>query len=160
MKSHQIVLITIGSVIAIPVLIVAGFLIHGCNIVTGTAHKAMDVTAAQLDPATLLRKYEWFKDASTVLDKRIADVAVYEKRFVQLKADYGDKSRTEWSREDREQYNIWQSEVSGIQAGYNSLAAEYNAAMAKINYAFCNVGQLPRGATEPLPREFKPYITK
>jgi hypothetical protein len=41
---------------------------------------------------------------------------------------------------------------------FNQLAADYNAQMAKINYAFCNVGQLPQGATTPLPREYKPYI--
>ncbi len=80
------------------------------------------------------------------------------KREGYLKFDYAGKARSEWSREDREQYNIWISEVSGIQASYNSLAAEYNGAMAKINYAFCNVGQLPKGAIEPLPREFKPYV--
>ena len=50
----------------------------------------------------------------------------------------------------------WQ-EVSGITAGLNALASEYNAQMAKWNWRFTNVGQLPKGATEALPREFKPY---
>jgi len=60
----------------------------------------------------------------------------------------------------REQVGLWQSEVAGITASYNALAADYNAQMSKINYRFCNVGDLPRGATDPLPREFKPYQTK
>jgi hypothetical protein len=50
-----------------------------------------------------------------------------------------------------------QAEISGMKASFNDLAAEYNAAMVKINFAFINVGQLPQGATEALPREFKPY---
>lgn len=43
-------------------------------------------------------------------------------------------------------------------ASYNSLAVEYNAAMAKINFSFTNIGELPKGASQPLPREYKPYI--
>ena len=39
----------------------------------------------------------------------------------------------------------------------HGLAAEYNAQMAKFNWAFTNQGKLPAGATEVLPREFKPY---
>lgn len=160
MKTTTIILSTVlALIVLVPVLIIAGLALHGCSAVVDTAHKAIDVTAAQFDPATLLRKYEWFKEASAQCDKKLADIKVYERRFTQLKTDYEGKPRTQWSREDREQYNIWLSEVSGIQASYNSLAAEYNAAMAKINYAFCNVGELPQGATEVLPREFRPYTT-
>lgn len=149
----------LGVAVGIPALILSGLFIHGCNAVTNTAHKAIDVTAAQFDAATMLRKYEWFKEAAAQCDKKVADIKVYERRFQQLKTDYEGKARGQWSREDREQYNIWLSEVSGIQASYNSLAAEYNSAMSKINYAFCNVGQLPRGAETVLVREFKAYTT-
>ena len=55
---------------------------------------------------------------------------------------------------------IWHSEVAGIKASYNSLAAEYNSQMAKFNWQFCNAGTLPQGATEVLPREHKPYIAE
>ena len=129
----------------------------GCSFATGWANKAVDVAAAQVDPAALLKKYEWFKDASAQLDKRIADINVYDRRVKALEASYEGQSRNQWNREDRSQYNIWMSELSGIQAAYNMLAAQYNAQMAKINYAFCNVGDLPRGATQPLPRDYKPY---
>ena len=43
---------------------------------------------------------------------------------------------------------------------HNQLCAEYNSAMSKFNYRFTNIGDLPEGATEPLPREYKPYINK
>jgi hypothetical protein len=68
------------------------------------------------------------------------------------------ESRKDWAREDREQLNVWMQEVAGVKASFNQLAAEYNANMAKFNYRFTNAGDLPRGATEVLPREFRTYI--
>lgn len=149
------VLLILLCIVGIPL----GFVLHGCDIITGTTHKAMDVAAAQFDPATMLKRYEWFKDAAAMCDKKRADLTLYESRFKQLQADYAGKPRNEWAREDREQYNMWLSECSGIAASYNTLAAEYNSAMAKMNYSFTNIGELPRGVSEPLPREFKPYMS-
>lgn len=147
-------------VLAIVGAIAGSLVLHTCSSANDIAHKAIDVTAAQFDPETMLKRYEWFKDASASLDAKQADIQVYQNRFDTLKSDYGTSPRSQWSREDREQYNIWLSEVSGVQASYNMLAAEYNASMAKINYAFTNIGQLPRGADKPLPREYKPYVIK
>ena len=73
---------------------------------------------------------------------------------------YKDLLRNQWPREDREQYNVWSSEVAGVKASYNSLAAEYNSQMAKFNWRFANVGELPQDAEKPLLREFKPYTTQ
>lgn len=126
-----------------------------CNTV---ANDAEQTAVKEFKPSALLKKYEYFKDVSAQLDKKIADINVYSTRFEQLKQDYGYLPRAQWGREDREQYNIWMSEVAGIKASYNELAAEYNSAMSKFNYSFCNVGQLPQGATTPLPREYKPYL--
>lgn len=154
----------LSSVLFFVILVIliglSGFAIHGCNRASGLAHNVIDVVADQLEPKELLRKYEWFKDASAQLDKKMADIQVYENRFNQLRADYPNKTRTEWAKDDREQYNIWVSEASGIKASYNSLAAEYNSEMAKINWRFCNVGDLPKGATTVLPRDYKPYMDK
>ncbi len=118
-----------------------------------TAKKEFSVSAQ-------LKKYEWFKDASAQLDKKLADVKVYEQRMENLEEDYKEISRNKWPREDREQYNIWSSEVAGVKSSYNQLASEYNSNMSKVNFAFANRGDLPSGATEPLPREYKPYIEK
>jgi hypothetical protein len=122
--------------------------------------EAADVAVDEAGPRALLKKYQWFKDASAQLDKKQADVKVYEARFKSMEESYKGHQRIEWAREDREQYNLWTSEVAGIKASYNGLAAEYNAAMVKINWAFCNKGELPKGAEQPLPREYKPYITQ
>lgn len=118
----------------------------------GYIGKVENVVAQEIDPAVLLKKYSWFKDASASLDKKIADIGVYESR---LRIIQNDSTKT---RTDKEQMYIWMSECAGVKASYNQLASEYNSQMSKINWAFCNVGELPKGATEPLPREYKPYI--
>src|SRR3989339_3159 len=119
--------------------------------------EAAKVAQQEFGPATMLKKYEWFKDASAQLEKKQADVMVYESRTKSMNEMYKNLSREKWPREDREQFNVWQSEVAGVKASYNQLAAEYNSQMAKFNWRFANVGDLPKGAKNPLPREFKSY---
>lgn len=142
-------------------LFVVGLLLfiplRGCAVVNNVANNAARAVEEQLDARTLIKRYEWFKNASAQLDKKKADMVVYEKRFALLKEAYAGKPRAEWAREDREQFNLWSTEVAGIEASYNTLAAEYNAAMAKINYRWTNYGAMPDGSTNPLPKEFKPY---
>lgn len=145
---------------AILVLMVAatllGILGKGC----GWFSEAAQVAREEFGPRELLRKYEWFKDAAAQLDKKRADMKVYDARLGALAEAYKGKSRGEWPRDDREQSSIWMSEAAGIRASYNTLAADYNAQMAKFNWRFCEAGRLPEGASEPLPREFKPYEEK
>jgi hypothetical protein len=129
-------------------------LLRGCK---RAASEAMDVAHEEFGPKALLTKYEWFKDAAAQLDKKRADIKVYDVRIATMSEDYGDTPRKDWDRTDKEQRNIWLGEMAGVKASYNGLAAEYNAQMAKFNWRFCEVGKLPQGATEPLPRDFKPY---
>lgn len=118
------------------------------------------VAQKEFGPEMLLKKYEWFKDASSQLDKKQADIMVYDGRMNQMDETYKGLERHKWPREDREQHNLWSSEVAGVKASYNSLAADYNAQMAKFNWHFTNVGDLPPGADKPLPREYKPYMAQ
>lgn len=146
-------LVAIGVFAVIGILLLLVLSMRMCS-------EAVDVVAEEAGPRALLKKYQWFKDASAQLDKKQADIKVYEARFKAMEEGYKGQHRSEWAREDREQYNLWTSEVAGIKASYNGLSAEYNAAMVKINWAFCNQGDLPKGADQPLPREYKPYITQ
>lgn len=124
------------------------------------AREAEEVTYQEVRPEALLRKYTWFKDAAAQLDKKRADIEVYRTRITTMDQMYAETPRAAWPRPDLEQYNLWATEVAGVTAGYNSLAADYNARMASENWAFCNVGTLPAGATDPLPRDFAPYLEK
>lgn len=135
-------------IIFIPIFMIS------CSIIgtgIGWLGKAKQVAMEQIDPAELLRKYEWFKDASAQLDQKYSSIKIFKKRSDDILA------ASDKSREDKEAYYLALSEVDGMKASYNQLAAEYNSQMAKINWRFCNVGQLPQGATTPLPREYKQY---
>ena len=150
----------VGCALVLIVMIfgVVGVALNIFGFFTGAANNAVAVARKEFYPDALLRKYEWFKDAAAALDRKVADIQVYERRFASLKEQYAGASRATWPREDREQANLWESEVAGVTASYNALAADYNSQMSKFNWRFTNVGDLPPGASEPLPREFKPYM--
>lgn len=124
------------------------------------ANDASDTLYKETKASTLLKKYEYFKDVAAALDAKVASIQILEGKVNQMKKDYDGQPRSKWAREDREQNNLNQEELAGLKMSYNTLAADYNAQMAKLNWAFCNVGTLPEGAENPLPREFKPYITQ
>lgn len=138
-------------------VIVIGIIVSAIGYTLGWFGEAAQVAREEFGPRATLAKYEWFKDTAAQLDKKRADIKVYANRQKNLDEAYKGKSRSEWPRTDLEQYNLWEQEVAGIKASYNMLAADYNAQMAKFNWAFAERGKLPQGATEPLPREFKPY---
>ncbi|KKN15708.1 hypothetical protein LCGC14_0983470 [marine sediment metagenome] len=140
-------------------LMVVGFALWLVGGALGWFGEAAQVAREEFGPREALRKYEWFKDVSAQLDKKQADIGVYQSRQDGMGETYSALPRQDWPREDREQYNVWSTEVAGVTASYNTLAAEYNAQMAKFNWQFVNRGELPAGATEPLPREYKPYET-
>lgn len=120
------------------------------------AGRVAQVAAEELDPRVLLTRYQWLKDAHAGLDAKLATIKTYETRETQLRGLYGSNA-AKWPRDVREEWALQASEVAGVIASYNLLAADYNGAMAKVNWRFTNVGQLPAGATEALPREYAPY---
>lgn len=140
------------AVVSIPTI----FVFRACN----AADEAAAVAQEQFGARATLEKYEWFKDAASKLDAKMATLTIYQNRFKDLKEQYGETPRGQWARDDREQWSIWRSEAAGIAASYNTLAAQYNAQMSKFNWRFAEAGNLPAGATNPLPREFKPYISE
>lgn len=143
------------SLVACTVLIGCSILSKGCSYVG----KAAAVAEQQLDPARLLKEYEWFKDQLAACDKAEADIKVAKSRLISMEKSYEGTSRKDWDRIDKEQSNLWEQEVNGVINNYNRIAQEYNAAMSKINYSFTNIGSLPKGASEPLPREVREYKT-
>jgi hypothetical protein len=114
---------------------------------------AEETAYQEFRPKNSLRKYEWFKDAAAQLGAMRADIEVYRARMDALDATYESASRLKWARSDVEQYNVWSSELAGVRAAYNGLAAEYNASMSKFNWAYA-------AGEEPLPREFRVYVTQ
>lgn len=120
------------------------------------ANDAKQTVVKEFKPSALLQKYEYYKDMSATLDRRLADIHVYESELSDIKSEY--KGVKEMPKDEREYYNLKKSEMIGLINSFNQISAEYNSAMSKFNYAFCNRGQLPQGATIELPREYKTYI--
>jgi hypothetical protein len=149
-KTIALKVIALVAVISVVIFVIAYALSWGSE--------GAKVAKDEFGPQALLEKYQWFKDSSANLDKKVADIHAYESRMEELTASYNGTPRSGWHRDDREQYNVWSSELVGIIASYNQQAADYNSQMAKFNWRFANVGDLPKGAEIPLPREYKPYI--
>ena len=150
MNTVKSVFTLIGITIAVIIMLA---LLGVVDTASWFAGRTVDVVKQQVDPAELLRKYELFKDQSATLDAKLASIKIKEKQVNEIKA----LPKGELDRTNREQLMIWEQELGGMKYSYNQLASEYNSNMAKINYAFTNVGDLPRGATTPLPRAYKPY---
>lgn len=146
------------------ILLVAalGIVTSGVGLVTGWFSESVSVVHDEFGPRAMLKKYSWFKDASAQLDAKSKNIEAMQGRINALVDSYVENGKalpkTKWARTDAEQHNQWLNELAGLKANFNDLAAEYNAAMSKINFAFANVGQLPAGAEKPLPREYKPYV--
>jgi hypothetical protein len=155
----QTVLGVIGFIFLFGVAITAlGIFFRGCGVVSRMADDAANTTVKEFAPSAMLRKYAWFKDTAAALDAKKASIEVYEARFASTKTSYG-ADATKWPRDVRENLAQQLSEVAGIKASFNNLAAEYNADMVKFNWSvFERFGDAPKGARENLPREFKPYI--
>jgi len=103
----------------------------------------------ELKPSALLKKYEWFKNQSAAIDKKRADIELYRTEIETFEVT---------DKDDKIYIQQRKTELIGIISIHNSLCSEYNAQMVKINYAFCNVGDLPATNLEVLPKEYKPYI--
>lgn len=128
----------------------------GCWMLNRTA----SVVDKEFSPGALLKKYERFKDMAAKLDAKRANIKATEQQLKSLESQYEGVARKDWPRHDAEQHGLWMAAITGMKASYNGLAAEYNSSMSKENYRFCNVGDLPKGASDPLPREFVSYLEK
>lgn len=105
--------------------------------------RTAEVAHQEFGAKASLAKYEWFKDAAAQLQKKQADIRVYEGRLHTLTAAYGDEPHSQWDRTDKEAYGLAVTEIAGIKASYNALAAEYNSQSSKFNWKFAQ-GDLPQ----------------
>jgi hypothetical protein len=110
---------------------------------------AEDTLFEEVKVSTLLKKYEHFKDLSAGIDRKRADIEMYQSEIASMNSN---------DKDDKFYIQQRKSELFGLISIHNSLCADYNSAMSKINYRFTNVGDLPATNLEPLPREIKPYI--
>ena len=131
-------------------------LLSGCRYTAD----ASDTAFNEFKASSLLQKYTRFKDTYAVLESKKATLNTLDGKIKQLEEQYKGVPRKDWVLEDIQSLNQWKTEKDGLKASYNNLAAQYNSDMSKANVNFTNVGDLPQGASDPLPRNVAPYIEK
>lgn len=138
------------------VIVISLIAIGSCHFLN-YANDAASTVSNEVAPSALLAKYTWLKEAHAQLDKKQADIKVMQSSMDSLTSQYQGVLRNKWARVDLDTWGQKSEELAGTKMSYNQLAAEYNAKMAEIQWRFTNVGMLPQGATETLPREYAPY---
>lgn len=116
------------------------------------------VIVNEYSASSLLDKYTRFKDMYASLEAKRATIKTLDGKIKSIEDQYEGVPRKDWVREDIQTINQWRTEIDGLKASYNNLAAQYNSDMSKANVNFTNIGELPKGATEPLPRSVATYI--
>ena len=134
------------------VVILLSFAFSGVGYIAGWFGSAATVAKQEFSPKAMLTKYEWFKDASASLDKKKADILIYQSNL----ALFEGMNRKDMDRTDKQQQAQWTSEVAGVRASYNSLAADWNSQMSKFHWSPF-LGDLPLGAEELLTKDYAPY---
>ena len=101
------------------------------------------VVKEEFGPRAALQKYEWFKDASETINEKRNTINVYTANIADLEESYNNVPRKDWDRIDKQQYNQWRAEITGIKASYNKVVKEYNAQSSKFNWDMYNTAQIP-----------------
>ena len=131
-------------------------MLSGCR----WAGDAGDTAFSEFKASSLLQKYTRFKDMYASLEAKKATLSSLDTKIKSTEDQYKGIPRKDWVLEDIQSLNQWKTEKDGLKASYNNLAAQYNADMSKANVNFTNTGDLPQGASDPLPRNVAPYIEK
>jgi len=105
---------------------------------------ASQVAHEEFGAKAMLTKYEWFKDADAQLVKKEQDTIAYQSKINSMKDFYGNSTPQEWSRQDREQLWLWESELTGVISSYNYLCQEYNSQSNKFNWDKFKTSELQR----------------
>jgi len=84
---------------------------------------AAKVAHQEFSPEAMLRKYEWFKNASASLQKSESNLSAYSLRINSFKSDYEGVKKKDWPRDERQQYNQLQAEYQGMLQMFNATAA-------------------------------------
>lgn len=97
----------------------------------GAAASVANVAKQELGPQAALKKYEWFKDTSNELNRKLTDINIYEQRTSKCYKFTPNKC------------DIIEEQLFGLKSNYNSLVAEYNSNSKKINWELFDAEDIP-----------------
>jgi hypothetical protein len=133
----------------------------GCNAMRWGS-ESTETVYQETRPLALLNKYRYFKRVAANLDAQQADILAMQSTQKTWERHYGKLPVEKWPMRVQEQYDQRLTELNALKSNFNSLAADYNRAMADLSWSFCNVGKMPAGFPEdaqtPLKRQFATYI--
>jgi hypothetical protein len=124
-------------------LILLGMGVSFVGYIGGWFSEAGQVVKEEFGPRASLKKYEWFKDASATIEEKGHTIKVYEQNVKDMEESYDGIPRKDWDRIDKQQYNMWSQEITGLKASYNKVVKEYNAQSSKFNWSLYNKSDLP-----------------
>jgi hypothetical protein len=110
----------------------------------GWFSEGAQVVQEEFGPSAALEKYEWFKNASETIEQKKRTIGVYETNINEINASYDGIPRKDWDRIDKQQYNQWRAEITGMKASYNKVVKDYNSQSSKFNWEMFNTSGLPR----------------
>lgn len=125
-------------------IILLGMLVSLGGYTMGWFSEAAQVAKEEFGAKASLKKYEWFKDCSATIEEKKSTILVYESRVTGMEDVYKGIPRKDWDRLDKQQYNLWTSEIVGIKASFNKVVKEYNAQSSKFNWSSYNDSGLPK----------------
>lgn len=97
----------------------------------GLFSSVTDVAKKELGPQAAIKKYEWFKDASNEITRKLNDIEIYETRLNNCYKATPTKC------------NLIEEQMFGLKSSYNSLVADYNSASSKFNWNLFNTENIP-----------------
>lgn len=125
--------------VLITILIIIGLIAFWfLSMALGWIGGAAGVAQKEFSAEAMLKKYEWFKDASHQLDKKSKDVDIYIDRVDEL------KSLGLTDRFSRQELFQLQSELAGVKGSFNILCEEYNAQSTKFTWDKFKTSELRR----------------
>ncbi len=89
---------------------------------------AASVAKKEFSATAMLKKYEYFKDASQQIIAKKNDIVIYESKINRL------CTGNDLDRVSRENCGLYEQELAGLKMSFNSLAAEYNSQSNKFNW--------------------------
>ncbi len=139
--------------VILPLIAVVGLL----SLAFGWFGEGCQVAKDEFGAKASLKKYEWFVDQASRIDKMDADIALYRARAERIDSRYVEAygaDRKAWSPvmklRHREESAQALDDLAAIISQRNNLAREYNAQSEKFNWSGYNATGHPRPHYETL----------
>jgi hypothetical protein len=128
------ILVALAVIVGLVILVVLGITLRWGG-------EAVEVGMEEFGPRSGLKKYEWFLEQASAIEKMDQDIKMFEDRVTKVEKQYkgyGD-DMSKWPLHIQAQYNREKQQARedliAIISQRNNLVKDYNAASEKFNWA-------------------------